>query len=121
MIRRPPRSTLFPYTTLFRSARSQGDPIRQRRDHRDGRRGGRAAAQRHVQGEAADRSDDPRVYLGEDAQVLHPDLDRRPGPGRALPLRLDARPDYLPLQVAGAPSCPPPEGEENKLTVVWLY
>src|SRR2546422_6420116 len=24
MIRRPPRSTLFPYTTLFRSRRSQG-------------------------------------------------------------------------------------------------
>src|SRR5260221_4061986 len=24
MIRRPPRSTLFPYTTLFRSARRQG-------------------------------------------------------------------------------------------------
>src|SRR5258708_18113856 len=33
MIRRPPRSTLFPYTTLFRSAfthprRSKGQPIR---------------------------------------------------------------------------------------------
>src|SRR3712207_8845392 len=25
MIRRPPRSTLFPYTTLFRSARGGGD------------------------------------------------------------------------------------------------
>src|SRR2546427_13169735 len=25
MIRRPPRSTLFPYTTLFRSARSLGE------------------------------------------------------------------------------------------------
>src|SRR3712207_8740200 len=25
MIRRPPRSTLFPYTTLFRSARAQDD------------------------------------------------------------------------------------------------
>src|SRR3712207_8662986 len=25
MIRRPPRSTLFPYTTLFRSARTEGD------------------------------------------------------------------------------------------------
>src|SRR3712207_6877218 len=28
MIRRPPRSTLFPYTTLFRSGRSPMDPIR---------------------------------------------------------------------------------------------
>src|SRR5437899_10870622 len=27
MIRRPPRSTLFPYTTLFRSARSEGRPL----------------------------------------------------------------------------------------------
>src|SRR5258705_8897066 len=30
MIRRPPRSTLFPYTTLFRSQDADGDP-----DHRD--------------------------------------------------------------------------------------
>src|SRR3712207_7565669 len=29
MIRRPPRSTLFPYTTLFRSALAQGLPVRQ--------------------------------------------------------------------------------------------
>src|SRR3989442_8630780 len=28
MIRRPPRSTLFPYTTLFRSTNCQGFPIR---------------------------------------------------------------------------------------------
>src|SRR5437588_9777094 len=27
MIRRPPRSTLFPYTTLFRSARSQSSDL----------------------------------------------------------------------------------------------
>src|SRR3712207_7293150 len=27
MIRRPPRSTLFPYTTLFRSRRSEGDDL----------------------------------------------------------------------------------------------
>src|SRR5438270_5063593 len=29
MIRRPPRSTLFPYTTLFRSAAAQSAAIRQ--------------------------------------------------------------------------------------------
>src|SRR3712207_8555536 len=38
MIRRPPRSTLFPYTTLFRSADAQrGHPARRdlrRQDHR---------------------------------------------------------------------------------------
>src|SRR5258708_26920875 len=28
MIRRPPRSTLFPYTTLFRSLRPVKDPLR---------------------------------------------------------------------------------------------
>src|SRR3712207_8598025 len=35
MIRRPPRSTLFPYTTLFRSRgarRSNVDPLRRRAD-----------------------------------------------------------------------------------------
>src|SRR2546425_2434714 len=48
MIRRPPRSTLFPYTTLFRSLHRGGDRIRDRpavragvRDRRDNhRRGG---------------------------------------------------------------------------------
>src|SRR3712207_8863030 len=42
MIRRPPRSTLFPYTTLFRSAperdeeRAQNDDRRNRDDERGG-------------------------------------------------------------------------------------
>src|SRR5258708_24061212 len=40
MIRRPPRSTLFPYTTLFRSSRRV--PARRRQD----RRGPRAARAR---------------------------------------------------------------------------
>src|SRR5438876_5934125 len=35
MIRRPPRSTLFPYTTLFRSGNHwSGYPVRQAPDHR---------------------------------------------------------------------------------------
>src|SRR3712207_7677195 len=42
MIRRPPRSTLFPYTTLFRSRR-----LADGRDQRDGRRGRRR--DRHAQ------------------------------------------------------------------------
>src|SRR3712207_8795890 len=33
MIRRPPRSTLFPYTTLFRSARGIRTPKRRVRGH----------------------------------------------------------------------------------------
>src|SRR5258707_4804563 len=44
MIRRPPRSTLFPYTTLFRSGRVRR--IRRQPLHRDGEagRGARTAA-----------------------------------------------------------------------------
>src|SRR3712207_7807129 len=40
MIRRPPRSTLFPYTTLFRSPVHQAR-LRQRVEHREGRQGTR--------------------------------------------------------------------------------
>src|SRR5947209_15449178 len=46
MIRRPPRSTLFPYTTLFRSRRPAGRPRRRVHAARPGdvvlRRGGRS-------------------------------------------------------------------------------
>src|SRR5256885_14518305 len=35
MIRRPPRSTLFPYTTLFRSVYAGSSPGRRWRDGRD--------------------------------------------------------------------------------------
>src|SRR3712207_6936891 len=60
MIRRPPRSTLFPYTTLFRSGAVAGDEQRQRGDaerleqhgvdeqaeaEAEGRPGGRSAEQ----------------------------------------------------------------------------
>src|SRR3712207_7060937 len=44
MIRRPPRSTLFPYTTLFRSLRAHLVRHRDRRRGGGGRRPGRAAA-----------------------------------------------------------------------------
>src|SRR2546430_5237652 len=50
MIRRPPRSTLFPYTTLFRSPR-HARRAEQRPDHRRGdrkRRGGRAGRGRQA-------------------------------------------------------------------------
>src|SRR2546427_3219671 len=41
MIRRPPRSTLFPYTTLFRSCRSaRGEGHGERRAAREGRGAG---------------------------------------------------------------------------------
>src|SRR5256885_11076097 len=52
MIRRPPRSTLFPYTTLFRSAKSSGPRRRQRatRRHDHAARAGRS--------EQSDRSEE---------------------------------------------------------------
>src|ERR1044071_10105835 len=43
MIRRPPRSTLFPYTTLFRSSpREPGRPARRRRVARAAHEGARS-------------------------------------------------------------------------------
>src|ERR1043165_1393443 len=42
MIRRPPRSTLFPYTTLFRSGHRRAAPARQARPARVDRRAGRS-------------------------------------------------------------------------------
>src|SRR5690242_21507339 len=50
MIRRPPRSTLFPYTTLFRS-----DPRRPRGRCRGAREGGRSQLRRHQADAAAAR------------------------------------------------------------------
>src|SRR2546422_3053112 len=50
MIRRPPRSTLFPYTTLFRS-RQQGQGHRGRAPDRPPRRRGRRRGRPHVGGE----------------------------------------------------------------------
>src|SRR3712207_7792086 len=35
MIRRPPRSTLFPYTTLFRSIKPQGKQAREKERNRE--------------------------------------------------------------------------------------
>src|SRR3712207_7005394 len=49
MIRRPPRSTLFPYTTLFRSRplTGGGGGVHLRRDHRPTHRSRGAVASRH--------------------------------------------------------------------------
>src|SRR3712207_7221329 len=56
MIRRPPRSTLFPYTTLFRSARHRSDPRRTGRG--SGARAWRADTARAHGADAALRSRD---------------------------------------------------------------
>src|SRR2546425_8079817 len=51
MIRRPPRSTLFPYTTLFRSQIEPRRPVRRQHEH-GGRRG---AEEEHFQHDRRDR------------------------------------------------------------------
>src|SRR5947209_15312361 len=49
MIRRPPRSTLFPYTTLFRSPRAgPGHPPLARRQGRDRGRGRARRSEEHT-------------------------------------------------------------------------
>src|SRR2546426_3691442 len=62
MIRRPPRSTLFPYTTLFRSERGEGvvgDPGSRGRNYREQRAlpGVGLAQQAHV-GNELERSEE---------------------------------------------------------------
>src|SRR5438477_1224850 len=52
MIRRPPRSTLFPYTTLFRSGGPLAGPVRPAVDRARATRGGPALA---LGGELLDR------------------------------------------------------------------
>src|SRR3712207_7438959 len=59
MIRRPPRSTLFPYTTLFRSARARRCRRRRRRRRRS-RRSCRRPRGTAARGGAAPRSWRPR-------------------------------------------------------------
>src|SRR2546430_6080709 len=107
MIRRPPRSTLFPYTTLFRSdalpaadpgRSAQGAkriaPARARPEPRDRRRnrplppGGRRAGgeDQHPEGQAPDRA--------RDAGVLPVDVGRRdPGGARRVALPAPRRGD----------------------------
>src|SRR5256885_8848080 len=70
MIRRPPRSTLFPYTTLFRSRRSLGIFVRDSRPRRDAGNG------RYVGGILSQRATH-RAHAGGDR------LRRRHGDRRA--------------------------------------
>src|SRR3712207_7359703 len=50
MIRRPPRSTLFPYTTLFRSAHAHGDGCEERRAQGEGEEPGADGSLRLAEG-----------------------------------------------------------------------
>src|SRR2546422_11357538 len=80
MIRRPPRSTLFPYTTLFRSARA---PPRAR-DRARGRALAHAGLPRRAQGGERRRGARAR-------RPLRPRPGRQPGVPRALGRRAALR------------------------------
>src|SRR3712207_7801124 len=77
MIRRPPRSTLFPYTTLFRSGRGVQPDVDGRRGQRQGEvRGGVADGDRDEAGAGDDRAaeDEGRA---RPAAVAPPARDRK--------------------------------------------
>src|SRR2546427_12264285 len=92
MIRRPPRSTLFPYTTLFRSWRGRGGPWRvsgfPRRHSASRPSGDRRAVRQSVRdvpahygggpvpGTDADLPS-PALHHGRPVGGLQPDDDRR--------------------------------------------
>src|SRR2546430_12530347 len=86
MIRRPPRSTLFPYTTLFRSRVAVGA------EQRLGEVGGvlERATQRHFRGHGEQHHHEQRV-------------PREPGPGHAREPACEQRAEAA-LAHAGAPS-----------------
>src|SRR2546426_8854530 len=70
MIRRPPRSTLFPYTTLFRSAEEGGAKVLEREARgggpalaADGRAEGEVEDRRHEDGEQRRRSEEHTYEL----------------------------------------------------------
>src|SRR3712207_1300355 len=93
MIRRPPRSTLFPYTTLFRS-RARRRPrggVRRRRDARADRGrqgarggGGRAAARRAAAAVRAGREPDRERARHRHGPVRH-ERGRRGDQGEVVP------------------------------------
>src|SRR2546430_14528576 len=128
MIRRPPRSTLFPYTTLFRSVRrGQPDPVGQvRQGRRQARRDDATSAPPGCHGDLGGGRDrgGPGVPAGVDRRRRpdfhwHPTvvvLQGRPAgpPGLLLPLGRSLRPRPRPgLRLLS----PPPPGPVKREAV----
>src|SRR3712207_9233148 len=63
MIRRPPRSTLFPYTTLFRSAGFAGSTIAERLARDSGQRVLVCDRRPHIAGNAYDHYDEAGILV----------------------------------------------------------
>src|SRR3712207_3887630 len=97
MIRRPPRSTLFPYTTLFRSEEAERD------EHvvEDGDDGRRAVGPLEAEGDVEEDADE---------------REQRDGDGLVAQLRAGDRadrvhPDDLPVGTLGELAAPPEGGQ----------
>src|SRR2546427_11408599 len=107
MIRRPPRSTLFPYTTLFRS----GDE--RRRAVPDGAGGPRMTAVLEVHGLGYALRDGRALVAGVSFTVSPGEtlvLLGRSGSGKTTTLKLVNRllePTAGEIRVAGEPTCAP--------------
>src|SRR2546426_4689890 len=104
MIRRPPRSTLFPYTTLFRSG-----------GEADARRGGPVSTHHRLPEAVVSRGFHPAGRAGGDRrrgappayQEGHPAARRDPPAPAAVFLVAGARPKPPPTRPGGGP--PPPK------------
>src|SRR2546426_9177640 len=103
MIRRPPRSTLFPYTTLFRSQTCQGCSVGSRMTQVSGARFPRCSLDTF--------GDDalPRGGAAGDTRGRPPGLARG-GRGPPRPPRARRRPPPAPVRPppGGPPPLPPP-------------
>src|SRR4029079_19819421 len=82
LMRRPPRSTLFPYTTLFRSRRGGVPPVRRRvvHDRHDAGRRRRRRSEEHTSELQSPAYLGCRLLLEKKTRRA----PRRPGPPRAL-------------------------------------
>src|SRR5215510_1960970 len=88
MIRRPPRSTLFPYTTLFRSSRHLGQPARAVLDRLGELLGARGPEPPLGGGSQA------RGVLGTEALTVHCRIISRPTSHRLLSFTSSYGPDH---------------------------
>src|SRR2546430_12358416 len=70
MIRRPPRSTLFPYTTLFRSRRKPSEYADDSATKPSALRVGTAAARAHPQARGKERSEEHTSELQSQSNLV---------------------------------------------------
>src|SRR2546430_2732577 len=92
MIRRPPRSTLFPYTTLFRSQEGRERSPRLAQVH-VAATGARAAPSQLTEAEGADQGDHATHHPGRERQARRPH-SLRDGRGRAVDTPADDAADH---------------------------